>query len=103
MWSSTCFLISIASTADNSGDCTPEVTIKREIFCKELSIGQSEFYQAQATRFNPQIKLKIYRMEYGGETQVEYMGKIYDVIRTYATGEDLLELTLGGMVDGTSQ
>ncbi|MBE6976224.1 MAG: phage head-tail adapter protein [Ruminococcaceae bacterium] len=67
---------------------------KREVLCGFRSIGQREFYQANATDFHPELKLVLADyLDYDNETLVDYDGRRYRVIRTYRIGLEL-ELTL---------
>lgn len=63
---------------------------KREVFCRLASIGQTEFYQAQATDLRPELKfiLSDY-LDYGGEYLCIFDGEWYRVIRTYRVGQEL--------------
>lgn len=90
-------LISTTETIDDAGDIviTPS---EREIFCSVKSIGQTEFYQAQALGLKPEIKFVIANAEdYEGEKTLKYNSKIYEVVRTYKKGEEL-EITCEGGV-----
>lgn len=53
-----------------------------EIFAERQSIGLSEFYQASANGFKPEIAFLIYRFEYHGEKTIIYNNERYNVIRT---------------------
>lgn len=65
-------------------------TGRREVFCALRSIGQSEFYQAYATDYRPELKFVLADyLDYNGETLIEYEGVAYSVIRTYRTGQEL--------------
>jgi len=80
---------------DEYGD--PEITeTAREVFCREASIGQKEFYQAHATGLQPEIKLILSDyLDYQGEQFARYTPKgqteaqLYRVLRTYRTGIEL--------------
>ena len=70
------------------------VETQREVLCGFRSIGQREFYQANATDFHPELKLVLSDyLDYDGETLVDYNGTRYRILRTYRTGLEL-ELTL---------
>ena len=95
-------LVRHGENIDSAGDTieTPEV-VETEVFCNILSIGQSEFYQAMATGFKPELKLEIYEAEYSGEKTIKVNNKTYDVIRTFRTkNSDILEITLGSDING---
>jgi hypothetical protein len=64
--------------------------IKREVFCKLASIGQTEFYQAQATDLRPELKFVLADyLAYEDEYLCIYNGEWYRVIRTYRKGQEL--------------
>ena len=66
----------------------------RDVFCKLCSIGQTEFYQAQATGYKPELKFVIADyLDYDYETMIKYNEKLYRVIRTYRSGQEL-EITV---------
>ena len=82
-------LISQIRGVDEYGDPTTEET-SRVVFCRMASIGQKEFYQAQAVGLQPEMKLVLADyLDYDGETLVEYNGQRYRVLRTYRTGQEL--------------
>ena len=102
MWRDSAILVRYGETIDSAGDTieTPEV-VETEVFCNVLSIGQSEFYQAMATGFKPELKLEIYEAEYSGEKTIKVNNKTYDVIRAFRTkNSDILEITLGSDING---
>lgn len=86
-------LIQTTQAADEYGDLvTTETT--REVFAKLGSIGQKEFYQAQAVGLQPELKFVLAdSLDYEGETLVEHNGQRYRVLRTYRKGQEL-ELTV---------
>lgn len=75
-------------------DGATRVESRREVFCGFRSIGMREFYAASTTDFRPELRLILADyLDYDDETMVEYNGKLYRVLRTYRTGQEL-ELTL---------
>lgn len=63
---------------------------KREVLCRFRSIGQREFYQANASDFHPELKLVLADyFDYDGETLVDYNGQRYRVLRTFRSGLEL--------------
>lgn len=80
-------------TTDEYGD--PQITYSsREVFCAQRSIGQKEFYQAQAVGMQPEIKFVIADyLDYQKEPLVEYDGIRYRVLRTFRKGQEL-EITV---------
>lgn len=67
---------------------------RREVFAKQLSIGMTEFYQAAATDYQPELKFALADyLDYNRESFVKYEGELFRVMRTYRAGQEL-ELTL---------
>lgn len=65
-------------------------TGRRDVFCALRSIGQSEFYQAYATDYRPELKFVLADyLDYNSETLIEYDGAFYSVVRTFRTGQEL--------------
>ena len=51
-------LIKTTQEPDETGELI-STTVEREIFAKMVSIGQQEFYQAQANGLKPELKFEI--------------------------------------------
>lgn len=67
---------------------------RREVFAKQQSIGMTEFYQAAATDYRPELKFTLTDyLDYNGETFAKYEGTLYRIMRTYRAGQEI-ELTL---------
>ncbi len=63
---------------------------RREVFCRQASIGQQEFYMAQTTDLQPELKLVLPDyLEYADEQLCIYEGTWYRIIRTYRQGLEL--------------
>lgn len=61
--------------------------IRRDVFCRLASIGQTEFYQAQATDLRPELKFILADyLDYDGEYLCIYNDEWYRVIRTFRSG-----------------
>lgn len=85
-------------TVDEYGDPV-DVEERRDIFCAILSIGQTEFYQAQTIGVKPQIKAVISDyLDYHDEEEAVVDGIRYKVLRTYRKQSNELEITLYGGV-----
>lgn len=62
----------------------------REVFCRMASIGQREYYEAQAVDVYPECKFILADyLDYDNERLCEYDGQRYRVLRTYRTGQEL--------------
>ena len=63
---------------------------ERTVFCRMASIGQREYYEAQAVDVYPECKFILADyLEYDTERLCEYNGQRYRVLRTYRTGQEL--------------
>ena len=76
------------NTVDEYGD-TVQTFTERNVFAEVKSVGQSEFYQAEAVGLKPEIKFVIADFaDYQDEKQLKYTPfggteQIYTVLRTY--------------------
>ena len=83
-----------SNTVNKYGDTVKSFT-SRTIYAEVKSIGQSEFYQAQAVGLKPEIKFIIADfLDYEGEKILSYtpyggVAEDYTIIRTYRTGLNL--------------
>lgn len=100
-------LVKQEKSVDEYGDITV-VETERQVFAKLASISQSEFYQAQAVGFKPELKFIIADyLDYKNEPLVKYQGyadddiETYSVIRTYRNG-NALEIIVKRGVDNVS-
>lgn len=86
-------LLAETRSKNKYGDVITEHT-KRQVFCKVASVGMNEFYQAQANGIKADLKIILSDyLEYNDERKLEYDGKCYDIIRTYRTVNNQLEIT----------
>lgn len=92
-------LIHQTYTENSMGD---PVSVETEtvVLCGLKSIGRNEFYQAAATGLKPELIFLIHGYEYNGEQKVKFEGATYQVMRTYATSFEELEMTCSGLVKG---
>lgn len=76
---------------------------KTLVYAENISIRQTEFFQAAAIGFKPERCLKVYSFEYHGEQLCELDGERYNIYRTYSTqGSDRIELYLTAIVGDTN-
>jgi SPP1 family predicted phage head-tail adaptor len=86
-------LISVSYSKDELEQMVPTES-KREVFCQQHSISQSEFFEAGRSGLQPQHKLTVFEGDYQGETIAELDGVRYSVYRTYLGKGDCIELYL---------
>ena len=53
-----------------------KVTTEKEVFCNKKSVRQSEFYQAQAQGYKPELMFVVRSSEYNGEAYFKHKGII---------------------------
>ena len=86
-------LISVSPEAAGVG--TEPTETSRDVFCTVKSIGQQEAYLAMGQGLNPELKVILaHDFEYEGERLAELDSVRYDILRTYITETDGIELTL---------
>lgn len=91
-------LRSYTEVTDDYGIVTRTVTDK-QVFAQLRSIGQSEFYQAQADGLKPTMKFVLADYyDYGDQKEVVYNSKVYKVLRTYRD-HNKIEITVYGVDD----
>ena len=67
---------------------------RHEVFCALRSVGHTEFYEAYAADLRPELKFIIADyLDYNEEPYVKHGDKLYRVIRTYRSGQEL-EITV---------
>ena len=98
MYNEVIYLLATQSEVNEVGDQI-EKQEKAMRFAKIKSIGQSEFYQAQAQGLKPEIKfiLPDY-LDYNNQEELIYNNFRYKVLRTYRTDKNELEIVCYGGV-----
>lgn len=64
-----------------------ETVAETAVYADVMSVKRSEFYSAGATGVRADIAFVINADEYDGQTEVEYGGSVYNVVRTYQMAE----------------
>lgn len=77
---------------DEYGNFIPEET-QTTVLCDLKSVTRSEFYSAAQAGLNPSQVFELNGFEYNGESEVEFLGEKYSVIRTYRPSYETIELT----------
>lgn len=68
------------------------------ILCGLKSVGRNEFYAAAVPGLRPERIFIIHGYEYNGEKTVKFEGARYNVLRTYATDFEEMELVCTELV-----
>ena len=79
-------------TKDENGNFIP-TEAQTTVLCDLKSVTRSEFYSAAQAGLNPEQVFEINGFEYNGETEVEFLGERYSVIRAYRPSYETIELT----------
>lgn len=67
--------------------------IPREVFCEVKSVGRREAYEAMSHGYYPEIVFELSQaFEYHGEKRIVYHQTDYNIVRTYETQADTIEL-----------
>ena len=97
MYNEVIFLTTTGSVTNEVGDQI-ETQTKTMRFAKLKSIGQSEFYQAQAQGLKPEIKFVLADyLDYDNQEEVIYNNFRYKVLRTFRSGNELEIVCYGGV------
>lgn len=99
LWNDVIELVSEIPGENSMGD---PIVIKdyKEVFANEKGIRQSEFYQAMATGLKPSLMYEISKHDYNEEKQIRVnKEKLYNIIRTYPTKNERLEIVCEGLVN----
>ncbi|MDU3522225.1 MAG: phage head closure protein [Clostridium saudiense] len=88
--------------SDDIGDAVKGEAYWNRIYANKKSITQSEFYQAQAQGFKPELKFEINSFEYEDNKKIRYKGKVYKILRTYEVSSEKMEIVCIGNINGNS-
>ena len=85
-------LRTITTTHDADGFAIQTATSK-EVWADRHSVTRTEFYAAQGSRVRTDIGFTVKLADYSGQTEIEYKGIIYDVVRSFELDLDTVDLT----------
>ncbi len=94
-------LISQKPIQNELGECAYEEKMK-SVFAVKKSVKQSEFFQAAANGFKPEIVLEVYSFEYDNEMYCIFEGQRFKIYRTYPINSNRIELYLTAVVGETN-
>ena len=66
---------------------------ERKVYAELRSVGRTEFYAAQQAKKRVDKIFRLRVADYRNESIVRHEDTSYDVVRTYRTGSDFIELT----------
>ena len=76
------YLLSTTLEEDEIGNVIPSSSTSKKCYAKKQSIRTNEFYNDTMTGLTPSCEFVIKRLNYSGESEIEYNNEIYSVIRT---------------------
>lgn len=79
--------------------CEEQLT---DVFARKKSVKQSEFFQAAANGFKPEVVLEVYSFEYSNETYCIVEGQRFKIYRVYSLNSNRIELYLTAIVGETN-
>jgi len=99
-WRDVAYLCTEKETLDKFNRPQKSGFEKREIICNKSGVKRTEFYQAQAAGYKPEITVEVKGYEYENERYLEFDGVMYKVIRSYPVGRESVELVCEGLAAG---
>lgn len=97
MFNEVIFLLTTKHRTNEVGDPIEELQ-KTMRFATLKSIGQAEFYQAQAQGLKPEIKFVLADyLDYDNQEEIIYNNFRYKVLRTFRNGNELEITCYGGI------
>lgn len=93
----------IDASQDLSGD-EDKISSKTEVFCRVKSVGMREKYKGKQVGIEPELIFVLADYyDYSGETELEYDGLKYSVIRTYKNDENEMEIVCSRTGNGLNK
>ena len=83
----------VALTHDIVGGFSVESQTRTEVWADRRSVTRAEYYQATQSGIKADIVFTVNAIDYSGQSLVECNGVAYDVVRTYQTETDHIDLT----------
>jgi SPP1 family predicted phage head-tail adaptor len=85
-------LRAVTSTADSEGFASESAT-ETTVWADKHSIKRSEWFAASAAGVRVDIGFVVRGEDYANQTELEYAGQIYDIVRSYAVDGGRVDLT----------
>ena len=76
------YLVNKIEEEDEIGNTLPSSFTLTKRYAKKQSVKTSEFYNAVQTGITPSIEFVVKRLDYEGQTELDYNDKRYLIIRT---------------------
>lgn len=99
-------IVLLVGKAENGKNSYGEIVFKEQItklFCQKKSVKQSEFFQAAANGFKPEIVLEVNSFEYQNQGTCYFEGQKFKIYRAYPIkNTERTELYLTAIVGETN-
>ncbi len=76
------YLVQQNETQDDIGNIIPSSETLVKVYAKPQMVGTKEYYNAVSVGLTPSDELRIKKMNYNGESELEWNGQRYSIIRT---------------------
>ena len=76
------YLLKEGITEDDIGNQISSFVSSKKCYAKKQSVRTNEFYNATMNGLTPSCEFVIKRLNYNGESEIDYNGTRYQVIRT---------------------
>ena len=85
----------IADNPEAHGRFDTYTPVERQVYCTIRSVGMREAYEALSHGLRPEyVFVLTHSFEYQGEKRCRYQEKLYNVLRTYVTESDGIEIVV---------
>ena len=85
------YLVKEYHQEDEFGVLQPMLS-KRLVYANVTSVSQREWFDGGRAGLNPEFRMTMFAFDYAGENTLEYMGRVFDIYRTYQGNDDMVEL-----------
>lgn len=76
------YLVQSTETKDEIGNIIPSSETLVKVYARPQMVATKEFYNAVSVGLTPTDELRIKKMNYNGESELEWNGQRYSIIRT---------------------
>ena len=86
-----------AERLDANGFPNELVETETTVYCNKKPVGYQEFFKSQQAGIQVDFKVDVHTVDYSGQQLAEFMGKRYQILKTYELNDDTIELTLSDL------
>lgn len=100
IWADEITLITLAEPEERlnaNGFPNEQSEEQQTVFCNKKPVGYQEFFKSQQAGRQVDFKVDVHAIDYSGQQLAEFMGKRYQILKTYEIDDDTVELTLSDL------